>query len=98
MDGVTLRDKFNSFFVEKLRIKQTDIDDFRNLMLETIKPENQGDVNGDGEIKIDDVVAIINYIAGKTSEISAKAFDVNKDNTVNISDIIKVVNIIQGYR
>ena len=67
-------------------------------MLETIKPENQGDVNGDGEIKIDDVVAIINYIAGKTSEISAKAFDVNKDNTVNISDIIKVVNIIQGYR
>ena len=98
MDGATLRDKFNSFFVEKLRIKQTDIDDFRNLMLEAIKPENQGDVNGDGEIKIDDVVAIINYIAGKTSEISAKAFDVNKDNTVNISDIIKVVNIIQGYR
>ena len=98
MDGATLRDKFNSFFVEKLRIKQTDIDEFRNLMLEAIKPENQGDVNGDGEIKIDDVVAIINYIAGKTSEISAKAFDVNKDNTVNISDIIKVVNIIQGYR
>ena len=98
MDGETLRDKFNTFFVEKIRIKQSDIDDFRNLMLEAIKPEYQGDVNDDGEIKNDDVVAIINYIAGKTSEISAKAFDVNKDNVVNIADIIKVVNIIQGNR
>ena len=67
-------------------------------MLEAIKPEYQGDVNDDGEIKIDDVVAIINYIAGKTTEISAKVFDVNKDNLVNIADIIRVVNIIQGNR
>ena len=36
MDGATLRDKFNNFFVEKLRIKQSDIDDFSNLMLEAI--------------------------------------------------------------
>ena len=37
MPGETLRDKFNHFFVNKLRVKQSDIDYFCSEMLEAIK-------------------------------------------------------------
>lgn len=36
MEGETLRDKFNSYFVHKLYVSQSDIDYFREVMLESI--------------------------------------------------------------
>jgi hypothetical protein len=95
MSGETLRDKFNTFFVNELEVDQSDIDYFRSEMLEAIKFEAPYDVNGDGETTSDDIVAIINYIAGKNLGIYAKDADVNKDNTVDIADVINVVNIIR---
>ena len=65
----------------------------------------EGDENGDGEVDISDVVAIINAIAGidsngyadvkATSVAKAKA-DVNGDGKIDISDITAVINIIAG--
>ena len=40
MDGETLRDKFNKYFIKYLGVKQSDIDYFRNEMLEAIKPKD----------------------------------------------------------
>ena len=40
MDGETLRDKFNTYFINKIRVEQSDIDYFRDNMLEAIKPED----------------------------------------------------------
>lgn len=40
MDGATLRDRFNTFFVSKIQAKQDDIDFFRSEMLEAIKPND----------------------------------------------------------
>ena len=53
-----------------------------------------GDVNGDGNVNITDVNAIISIILdGKTTTPAA---DVNSDGTVNITDINAIINVILG--
>ncbi len=51
----------------------------------------KGDVNGDGEVNIADVNAVINVILGGESNPRA---DVNNDTEVNIADVNAVINII----
>ena len=50
-----------------------------------------GDVNGDGEVNIADINAVIAVILGGGSNTTA---DVNNDGEVNIADINAVINII----
>ena len=58
---------------------------------------NRADVNGDGEVSIADINAIINVILGldETPEMILKA-DVNGDGAVNIPDVNKVIDVIQS--
>ena len=51
----------------------------------------QGDVNGDGEVNIADVNAIIDMILTGTIN---PAGDVNGDSEVNIADVNAVIDII----
>ena len=51
-----------------------------------------GDVNGDDQVDISDIVAIINLIA--QNDKSNKRADVNNDGVIDVSDIVKVINII----
>ena len=53
----------------------------------------EGDVNGDNNVDISDIVAIINMIAAGEK---AKVADINDDGDVDISDIVGVINIIAG--
>ena len=55
--------------------------------------ELRGDVNGDGEVNLADVNAIINVILGGDSNPRA---DVNKDSEINIADINTEIDIILG--
>ena len=56
-----------------------------------------GDANGDGEVDVADVVAIVNYILEKPAEnFNFKAADVNHDNVIDAADVVGVVNIILG--
>ncbi len=50
-----------------------------------------GDVNGDGEVNIADINAVIKVILGGESNPSA---DVNKDGEINIADVNADINII----
>ena len=52
-----------------------------------------GDVNGDGEVNIADVNAIIDVILGGGNNTAA---DVNKDGEINIGDINAVIDVILG--
>ena len=54
-----------------------------------------GDANGDGEMNALDIVIIVNYIFGETSEefIFDNA-DVNGDGEVNALDIVAIINLI----
>ena len=60
-------------------------------------PEVEGDVNGDGEVNVADIAAIITVMAGegKTEERAAAA-DVNHDGAVNVADISTVITIMAG--
>lgn len=64
----------------------------RFLNIQELEVSNEkGDVNGDGEINIADVNAIIDIIlSGKSNYLG----DVNKDGEVNIADVNAVIDII----
>lgn len=59
-----------------------------------------GDVNGDNQVSIADVTALVNIILGKDNTMpylyDHDAANVNGDNTVSIADVTALVNIILG--
>ncbi len=59
-----------------------------------------GDVNGDGDSNVLDIVTIVNVILGGefADECAAAAADVNGDGQANVLDIVQIVNGILGGR
>ncbi|MDO4510627.1 MAG: leucine-rich repeat protein [Bacteroidales bacterium] len=55
--------------------------------------QKKGDVNGDGEVNVSDVTALVNKILG-TAEYADAVCDVNEDGEVNVSDVTALINII----
>ena len=54
-----------------------------------------GDVNGDGRVNIADIVYIVNYILGSTSETSnLSAADIDQNGVVDEKDIEAIIAII----
>ena len=57
----------------------------------------QGDVNGDGEVNVTDIISVANYILGAASgSFDSSAADMNGDGDVNVTDIISMANYILG--
>lgn len=54
-----------------------------------------GDVNGDGEVNVGDIVTVCNFMAGKGT-VSQQQADVNGDGEVNVGDIVTICNIMAG--
>ena len=55
----------------------------------------QGDANGDGMVNAADIVEVINYIMGISSDkFSDTSADINGDGVVNAADIVQIVNIV----
>ena len=54
-----------------------------------------GDVNGDGEVNVGDIVTICNVMAGN-STVDPQLADVNGDGEVNVGDIVTICNIMAG--
>lgn len=54
-----------------------------------------GDVNGDGQVDVEDIVGIVNYILNEPAEgfIEANA-DVSGDGNIDVDDVVATVNII----
>ena len=61
-------------------------------IVDDLMPPLPGDVNGDGEVNIADVNAVINMILGGNGDMTAA--DVNGDGEINIADINAVIDII----
>ena len=56
-----------------------------------------GDINGDGEVGIGDIVAVTNVMASGTTDPAVfAAADVNGDGEVGIGDIVAITNIMAG--
>ena len=57
----------------------------------------KGDVNGDGEVNIADVNALIDIILGADADADTKArADVNEDSEINVADVNALIDIILG--
>ena len=55
----------------------------------------RGDVDGDGNVNISDVTALINYLlSGDASGVNISAADCDQDGNVNISDITTLINYL----
>lgn len=74
--------------------KKCYIDDFAIYIKGDLQPSIIGDVNGDGDVDVSDVNAIINMMLGKAEAISAG--DVNGDGEIDVSDVNAVINIMLG--
>ena len=69
-------------------------------IVDDLMPDNiTGDVNGDGEVTIADVNALIDIILGGEADIlTMLRADVNGDEEINITDVNEVIDIIMcGY-
>jgi len=67
--------------------------DFSNIV--ELPEVLRGDVNGDGEVNVGDLVSVSNYMAGDGS-VSKDAADVNEDGEVNVGDMVVISNIMSG--
>ena len=58
-------------------------------------PEIRGDVNSDGQVDINDVTALINYLlSGDASAINLQAADCDQDGKVAIGDVTALINYL----
>ena len=56
-----------------------------------------GDVNGDGEVSIADVSALIDYLLGlHAEEFDQETADVNRDGEVTIADVSALIDLLLG--
>ncbi len=56
-----------------------------------------GDVNGDGDVDIADVVVLVNHISGAgTTSFVEGASDINGDGDIDIADVVALVNRISN--
>ena len=58
----------------------------------------KGDLNGDGEVEIDDLRTVLRVVCGKIELTSEQqlAADVETDGTVNIADVRKILRFVCG--
>ena len=64
------------------------------LSLAPGSPVKPGDVNGDGEVNISDVTALIDLML--SGETGTEMADVNNDGEVNISDVTSIIDMLLG--
>ena len=70
-------------------------DDYPDHIIISRDGDNPGDVNGDGEVNIADVNALIDAVlSGNTSN---SACDVNADGEINVADVNAVINMILNH-
>ena len=68
-----------------------------NLVIDKVASSKPGDANGDGNVDVNDVTTVINYILGKNP--NPFVFDnanVNDDDDVNVNDVTMIINMILG--
>ena len=63
------------------------------MILTGAAPVQTGDVNGDTNVNISDVTALINLLLKNAVDGNAAA-DVNGDQNVNISDVTALINLL----
>ena len=77
-------------------MRSVDVDDFTFAINIGESAQLYGDLNGDGEVGIGDIVAVTNVMAGNGGNITKEQADVNGDGEVGIGDVVAITNIMAG--
>ena len=93
--GTTLRDKFETYWVEKVGITKEEVEEFRTIMLRD--PFVTEDVNRDGNVNSLDVLKVYKYMQTSTGSDAGAIEDVNGDNSVNSLDVLKIYKYMQSH-
>ncbi len=75
-----------------LKIQDFAVKDINSFGID-IYSQAPGDINGDGEVNVSDVTALINKILG-SSTYSDAVCDINGDGEINVSDVTALINLI----
>ena len=62
--------------------------------IEWQQTRKKGDLNGDGNVDVGDIMAIINFMAEPSGEPGA--YDLNGDGSVDVGDIMAIINQMAG--
>jgi len=65
------------------------------ISIQSYKP---GDVNGDGQVKLNDAILLRRFVAGWDVEIDERAADVNEDGQVKLNDAILLRRYVAGWK
>ena len=58
----------------------------------------RGDVNGDGNVNISDVTALINFLLSHNATgLNLQNANCNLDSTINISDVTALINFLLSH-
>ena len=80
-------------FTKTIDRKEIEFDNTKGVL--NTQESLKGDANGNGAITVDDIVEIVNYIAGKPDgTFNYDAADMNDDGEVNAADIVGIVNYL----
>ena len=88
LSGIVKNIEFNTQDNQKLTFK--DVSFVINVVKTIVK---RGDANGDGQVDVGDIMAIINIMAAGNYD---KKADLNNDNQVDVGDIMAIINIMAG--
>ena len=68
------------------------------LIIEKVAPDvMRGDVNDSGDVRIDDVTALIDYLlGGSADEINHANADCNLDGFVKVDDVTVLIDFLLG--
>ena len=75
-----------------LQIKDYAVKDIISFRIDMYS-QAPGDINGDGEVNVSDVTALINKILG-SSTYTNTVCDINGDGEINVSDVTALINLI----
>ena len=81
----------------KYKVQSTDLQEFQTSNVVAVTPQTAkiGDVTGNNEVDVFDIVYEVNYILGKKPKAFVKcAADVNGDKEINVLDVQGIVNKI----
>ena len=81
----------------KYKVQSTDLQEFQpsNVVAVTPLTAKMGDVTGNNEVDVFDIVYEVNYILGKKPKAFVKcAADVNEDNVIDILDVQGIIKTI----
>jgi hypothetical protein len=62
--------------------------------------DNNGDLNGDGGVNVNDIVTLVQYVLGNVTLDDAQSCraDINGDSSIDVLDIVGIVQVILGTR